>query len=72
MGGTEHLNMEVKVVLKNIRAAIEEISKGTEEIILSMQLDLEQGRVVVVEMLIALSTTKSNPSTITITSLAEL
>jgi len=49
--GLEHLDTGVKVIVENIRVEVEELSKGTEEIISNMRHDLEQGRIVVVEML---------------------
>jgi len=69
--GLEHLDTGVKVIVENIRVEVEEISKETEEIILNMRRDLDQGRIAVAEMLKALNTTKSSPSTITTTSLAK-
>ena len=69
--GLEHLHTGVKAILENIRVKVEELSKGTKEIVLYMRQDLEQGRIVVAEMLKALSTIKSSSSTITTTSLAK-
>jgi len=62
--GLEHLDTGVKAIVENIRVEIEELSKGIEEIISNMGHDLEQGRIVVAEMLKTLSTTKSSLSTI--------
>ena len=63
-GGLEHLDTGVKATVENIRVEFEELSKETEENISNMRRDLEQGRIVVVEMLKTLSTTKSSLSTI--------
>jgi len=46
--GLEQLDKGVRVIFDNIRVEIEELFKGTKEIILAMK-SLEQGRTVVVE-----------------------
>ena len=66
--GLEHLDTGVKAIVENTKVEVEELSKGTEEIISNMRHDLKQGRVVVAEMLKALSNTKLSSST---TSLAK-
>ena len=67
----EYIDTGVKAIVENIRVEVEELSKRTEETISNMRQDLEQGRTVVVEILKALSSTKSSPSTIPTTSLAK-
>ena len=69
--GLEHLDTGVKAIVENIIVEVEELSKETEEIILNMRRDLDQGRIAVAEMRKALNTTKSSPSTITTTSLTK-
>jgi len=69
--GPTHLSIKVKAIVENITIEVDELSKGTEEIILNMRQNLEQGRIVVAEILKVLSTTKSSHSTITTTSLAK-
>jgi len=69
--GLEQLDTIVKPIVDNIKVEIEELFKGTEEFILTIKGDIEQGRTVVAEMVKVLNTTKSSPSTITTTSLAK-
>ena len=69
--GLENLDTGVKATVENIRVKLEELSKETEEVISSMKHDVEQGKIVVAEMLKALSTTKSSSSTMTTTSPAK-
>jgi len=59
--GLEQLDMRVKTIVNNIKVENEELFKETEEIILTIKRDLEQGRTVVAEMVKVLSTTKSPP-----------
>ena len=62
--GLENLEIGVKAIVENIKVEIEELSKGTEDVISGMKHDVEQGRIVVAQMLKTLSTTKSSLSTI--------
>jgi len=70
--GLEHLDTGVKAIVENIRVEVEELSKETEKIISNVKHDLEQGRIVVAEMLKTLSTTKSSLSTMPTTSMTKL
>ena len=44
--GLEHLDTGVKAIVENIIVEVEELSKETEEIVLNMRQDHEQGRTV--------------------------
>ena len=66
--GLEHLDTGEKAIVENIIIEVEELSKGTDEIIKDMKKYPEQGRTIVVEMQKLLSTTKSSSSTISTTS----
>jgi len=61
--GLEYLDTGVKAIAESIKVEVKELSKGTEEIISNKRRDLEHGRIVVVEMLKALSSTKLSCST---------
>jgi len=44
--GLEHLDIGVRAIVDNIKVEVEELSKETEEIVLNMRQDHEQGRTV--------------------------
>ena len=69
--GLEHLHTCVNARVDNLKVKVEELSKGTEEIILNMKLDLKQGRTLVAEILKVFGTIKSSCSANTTISLAK-
>jgi len=60
----KHLDTGVQDIIANIKTEIDELTKGTTEIITVMRKDLEQGSNVVAELLNTINSLRPNSSTI--------
>ena len=59
----EHLEIDVQGIVANVRTEIDELTKGTTEIIGDIRKDLEQGRTIVLELLKTIDSFRSTSST---------